>query len=313
MYRIDGPGATADNKFTDGDPVGGVQATMVTEDWLNDVQEELLSIMDAGGVLPAKGVRNQVLAALRVVARKQAGHGQCRLSVASATQLKLSPYNGSNILINGFTYQIPAGGVTISNATLAANTNYYVYVFITGGALALFLSTTGHATHTDGVEIFAGDSNVTLVGMVRTNASSQFVDSSTQRFCINWFNRRNIQAINTFASSRSTTSSSYVELSSTERAQFLSWGDEGSLISITAYASQNTVGTFGTQGNLDGTTPTSNARISPPTGQDSACGSIGPVTAPEGFHYATIFGYAAAGFTATWTAGINSINVTTRG
>ncbi|QBR31897.1 MULTISPECIES: hypothetical protein [Pseudomonas] len=65
MHRIDGPGATADNKFTEGDPVGGVQATVVTEDWLNDVQEELISILTAAGITPAKGTQNQILAALR--------------------------------------------------------------------------------------------------------------------------------------------------------------------------------------------------------------------------------------------------------
>lgn len=55
MHRIDGPGATVDNKFTDGDPVGGVQATMVTDDWLNDVQENIMAVLTAAGVTPTKG------------------------------------------------------------------------------------------------------------------------------------------------------------------------------------------------------------------------------------------------------------------
>lgn len=65
MHRIDGPGATVDNRFTDGDPVGGVQATMVTDDWANDVQEELMSILTAGGIAPVKGTQDQVLKAIR--------------------------------------------------------------------------------------------------------------------------------------------------------------------------------------------------------------------------------------------------------
>ncbi len=64
MHRIDGPGATVDNKFTDGDPVGGIQATVVTDDWLNDIQEELMSILVAAGVTPVKGTQNQVLKSL---------------------------------------------------------------------------------------------------------------------------------------------------------------------------------------------------------------------------------------------------------
>jgi len=64
MHRIDGPGATVDNKFTDGDPVGGVQATVVTDDWLNDVQENIMAVMTAAGVAPVKGSAGQLLASL---------------------------------------------------------------------------------------------------------------------------------------------------------------------------------------------------------------------------------------------------------
>lgn len=55
MHRIDGPGATVDNKFTEGDPVGGVQATIVTNDWLNDIQENIMAVLVAAGVTPTKG------------------------------------------------------------------------------------------------------------------------------------------------------------------------------------------------------------------------------------------------------------------
>lgn len=54
MHRIDGPGATVDNKFTDGDPIGGTQATVVTDDWMNDVQENLIAVLTAAGETPAK-------------------------------------------------------------------------------------------------------------------------------------------------------------------------------------------------------------------------------------------------------------------
>ena len=64
MHRIDGPGATVNNRFTDGDPVGGVPATVVTDEWANDVQEELMSILAAAGIAPVKGAQNQVLTAL---------------------------------------------------------------------------------------------------------------------------------------------------------------------------------------------------------------------------------------------------------
>lgn len=65
MHRIDGPGATVDNKFTDGDPVGGVPATMVTDDWLNDVQESLMAVLSAAGVPPTKGRAADLLDSVR--------------------------------------------------------------------------------------------------------------------------------------------------------------------------------------------------------------------------------------------------------
>lgn len=71
MHRIDGAGATIDNKFTEGDPVGGVQATVVTDDWLNDVQEELVSILAAAGITPTKGVQDQVLKSIGALIRVQ--------------------------------------------------------------------------------------------------------------------------------------------------------------------------------------------------------------------------------------------------
>lgn len=65
MHRIDGAGATVDNKFTEGDPAGGVQATVVTDDWLNDVQENLMAVLAAAGVPPTKGRANDLLDAVK--------------------------------------------------------------------------------------------------------------------------------------------------------------------------------------------------------------------------------------------------------
>lgn len=65
MHRIDGPGATIDNKFTEGNPATSVPATDVTDDWLNDVQEELMTLLTNAGITPVKGTQNQILSALR--------------------------------------------------------------------------------------------------------------------------------------------------------------------------------------------------------------------------------------------------------
>lgn len=64
MHRIDTPSATVDGKFTEGSPAGGVPATTVAASWLNDVQEELMSILAAAGITPIKGQQDQVLQAI---------------------------------------------------------------------------------------------------------------------------------------------------------------------------------------------------------------------------------------------------------
>ena len=55
MHRIDGPGATAENQFTEGNPGTGTPATVVTDDWLTAVQEEIAGVVEASGAALAKG------------------------------------------------------------------------------------------------------------------------------------------------------------------------------------------------------------------------------------------------------------------
>jgi len=50
MHRIDGDGATPENLFTEGNPAGGVEATVVTAKWANAVQEELCNVIEGEGL-----------------------------------------------------------------------------------------------------------------------------------------------------------------------------------------------------------------------------------------------------------------------
>lgn len=60
MHRIDHPTAVSvlptpdpagtPGYFTDGDPMGGIPATVVTRDWANAVQEEIANVIDAAGI-----------------------------------------------------------------------------------------------------------------------------------------------------------------------------------------------------------------------------------------------------------------------
>lgn len=49
MHRIDGPGATIEGRFTEGDPITGVPATTVTGDWLNALQDEIVNVIEGAG------------------------------------------------------------------------------------------------------------------------------------------------------------------------------------------------------------------------------------------------------------------------
>jgi len=64
MHRIDGPSATPEHLFTEGSPTGGVPATIVTDDWLNDVQENVCRAIEGMGITLVKGDFTQLLAAI---------------------------------------------------------------------------------------------------------------------------------------------------------------------------------------------------------------------------------------------------------
>lgn len=123
MHRIDGPGATVDNKFTDGDPVGGVPATLVTDDWLNDMQEELMSLLTAASITPVKGTQNQVLSALRSLSPGIIGAVRnARMSVAttSATGTFTADQVVVGTSLGGATYRLNGFNKNINLATVGA-------------------------------------------------------------------------------------------------------------------------------------------------------------------------------------------------
>lgn len=64
MHKIDAPGATIDNLFTEGNPSLGVPATEVSDDWLNDVQEELVTVIENAGLTLSKGTQDQLYDAI---------------------------------------------------------------------------------------------------------------------------------------------------------------------------------------------------------------------------------------------------------
>lgn len=174
---------------------------------------------------------------------------QCRVQVDSTTQISLQRYQGSQIAVKtGTTWgvmTIPATGPTLANTGLTAATRYYIYVFNNSGTLALEASTTTHATDADtGVEIKSGDATRTLVGMVFMDAGTPgtFVNSTVKRWCINWFHRSALDMVNTYSTDRSSASTSFAELNSEIRLQFLTWADEAVFVCVEGSAQTDSSG-----------------------------------------------------------------------
>lgn len=67
MHRIDVPSATADHKFTEGSPSGGIPATVVSDDWLNDVQENICKVIEGASIALVKGNPDQLLLAIQAI------------------------------------------------------------------------------------------------------------------------------------------------------------------------------------------------------------------------------------------------------
>lgn len=240
MHRIDVSSATPEHLFTEGSPTAGVPATIVTADWMNDVQEELMSILTAGSITPVKGVQNQVLSAIKNVIAKT-GHGQCRLGIVSATSIKLSPCDGNNLIINGVPRQIPAAGVTMTNGGMSINALYYIYAAWTGSAIALEFDATGHSTDpATGVEVKTGDATRTLVGMVYVNGSAQFGDGPAVRLVASWFNRRSVGGSVMSSGALSFSSVLNTEISTGVRILFLNWANEAVDVKVTGQYTNTT-------------------------------------------------------------------------
>lgn len=64
MHRVDVPSAAPGGLFTEGSPTGGVPATIVPADWLNDLQENVAKAIELSGITLVKGDYTQLYAAI---------------------------------------------------------------------------------------------------------------------------------------------------------------------------------------------------------------------------------------------------------
>ncbi len=225
------------------------------------------------------------------------GFGQCRLSVTSTTVITLSPYNGNLLTINDATYQIPNAGITLSNSGLSASTLYYIYAYMNGTTMTLEASATAYsAGGTARMMTKTGDTTRTLVGMIRVDAFTQFVDDPAHRLLANWFNRQPKSIFNIFTTNRTTTSATITEVNSEIRASFVNWASTIIPVFLQSNVSNSAAADAGTGLLLDGSSAP--YAISTAT---VAMNALFPmytstfVSPSEGLHYITLGAYTASG------------------
>ena len=85
-------------------------------------------------------------------------------------------------------YLRPNGIITKDSSGLLANTVYYVYAYDNAGAVVLELSTTTWSS-AELIPTKSGDMTRTLVGMLRTNGSSQFVNTTQEPLVKSFWNQ----------------------------------------------------------------------------------------------------------------------------
>lgn len=220
----------------------------------------------------------------------------------STTSCVFKPKYGNRVLINGVIEIIPSAGVSFSNTGLSANTTYYAYVFMNGSTMTGEFSATGRDTDTvTGQEIKSGDATRTLVGIIRTNASSQFMVSDSQRFVTSWFNPRPRYLTASLSTDRATTSGVAVELEPNSRIEFVTFADRSVMYGSSSRVLNDSGGIVTTYAGLDGTAGRAAGSVHPASSEGSH--SVITVVSPtDGYHYFTFMGATSAG-TSTWRAG----------
>lgn len=96
--------------FVDGNPQTGVAGTVVSADWLNQVQGELLAIQSAAGITPSKTNNTQVLLSLQSLfggGGTQAANGSRTLP--GGTVIKWGNGSTTSTAIAGETVTFPGG------------------------------------------------------------------------------------------------------------------------------------------------------------------------------------------------------------
>lgn len=134
MFRIDSSGATIDNRFTEGDPALSIPATVVSADWLNHVQEEIVKTILEMGIALDKGDENQHFGALIELAKRGGRKAAYKSTLANSTgPADLTDDNNANEVLSFDKQTVKAlvGFIDIERRTDTQNVQETGILFVT--------------------------------------------------------------------------------------------------------------------------------------------------------------------------------------
>jgi hypothetical protein len=153
-----------------------------------------------------------------------------RLQYTDATHLTLAPVAGGQLWIQGVNYQIPAS-LEVTTSGLGANTLYYVYAYIAAGSMTLEAVVTAYSLDaTTGIPQKNTDPSRTLVGVVFTDESTHFNDSSVKRNVASYFNRLSKNLSGASTAGAAVTSPTPSEIAIVARVEAVTWGNEATSV-----------------------------------------------------------------------------------
>lgn len=162
MDRINHPTATPGRQFTEGDAGSGTPATVVTAQFLNGMQEELVGVIEAAGLSPNASLVNQLRRAIF----------ELSYPVGSYYWTRRTDLTASQILGGGTWVQLPPGRVPV---TLNISETEFNAIGKTGGAKTHQLTPAQIPAHNHRPP---NDATGTGYGFIPTSISGQDVTPS---------------------------------------------------------------------------------------------------------------------------------------
>lgn len=119
MHRIDTAGSVA-GAFTDGNPATATPATVVDDDFMNAVQDELVAVIETAGITLEKGTNDQLLEAIIRLQRYDMAIS-CSDLVTALTTGETKGYAPVTRAFRITASEIPVAGLLVASTSGAVN------------------------------------------------------------------------------------------------------------------------------------------------------------------------------------------------